>query len=411
MNLLLKLIFFIFYFVFLNLSFYAYSKPFEETYVLSISGDANRLSIPVSEVSRFPNPKIAAKSWIVVDVNSEQVLSSYNPDIKLEPASLTKIMTSYLAFNALNDKRLDIDQTITVSDKAWKTGGSRMFIEPRKKISIHELLQGVIVQSGNDASIALAESVSGDEDSFVALMNQEAKYLGMNNTHFVNSTGLPQKDHITTARDLAILSTRMIKDHSRFLHYYKQKEFTYNNISQTNRNRLLWSDVSVDGLKTGYTDSAGYCLVATALRGDRRMLVVLLGVDSESVRTEESLKLLNWGFQNFDTISVCDKEEEQQIKARVWEGTVDKVRLGSTDKLWLAIPRGRLNDVRFIVERIEPLIAPVQKGQLVGVLQFVIDDKVLKTTSLVSLQNIKRAGLIGRSIDFIKRWVNTKLAL
>ncbi|AFZ82965.1 D-alanyl-D-alanine carboxypeptidase family protein [Candidatus Kinetoplastidibacterium crithidiae] len=408
MNLLLRLAFFIISFFVYSISFSSNIEVNDNTSVISISGDANKLAIPVVQVSRLPVPKIAAKSWIVVDVNSEQVLSSYNPDVRLEPASLTKIMTAYLAFNALHDKRLDLEQSVVPSDKAWKTGGSRMFIEPKTRVSVHELLQGVIVQSGNDASIALAESVSGDEDSFVALMNQEAKYLGMNNSNFMNSTGLPETNHITTARDLSLLSVRMIKDHSSFLHYYKQKEFKYNNILQTNRNRLLWSDSSVDGLKTGYTDSAGYCLVATAIRGDRRMLVVLLGANSESTRTEESLKLLNWGFQNFDTVSISEQTDESQIKAKVWGGTVDKVNLGPIEKVWLTVPRSRLSDVKFIVERIDPLIAPLQKGQLVGNLQFIIDNNILKVVPIVSLQNVNKAGLVGISIDYMKRWIASK---
>ncbi|AFZ83294.1 D-alanyl-D-alanine carboxypeptidase [Candidatus Kinetoplastibacterium blastocrithidii (ex Strigomonas culicis)] len=372
--------------------------------ILSIYKDADKLSIPVSNVSFLPKPKISSRSWIIIDVNSEQVLASSNPDLKVEPASLTKIMTAYLIFGAIEDKRLDIDHNVVVSEKAWRTVGSRMFLEPNKKVSINDLLQGMIVQSGNDASIALAESMSGDEDSFVYLMNREAKKIGMNSSNFTNVTGLPDPCHLTTARDLALLSINFLKKHESFLHYYKQKEFTYNGITQTNRNRLLWSDSSVDGLKTGHTDTAGYCLVSTALRGDRRILAVLLGANNEAIRTEESLRLLNWGFQNFDTIAMFEDKDSRSLEARVWEGVSEKTNLRPRDQLWLSVPRGRAGDVKLVMERIEPLIAPLYKDQIVGVLQFSLDNQILKTINLRIQNSVNRAGLFGRVKDMIRRW-------
>lgn len=372
--------------------------------ILSIYKDADKLSIPVSNVSFLPKPKISSKSWIIVDVNSEQVLASSNPDLKVEPASLTKILTAYLVFDAIEDKRLDTDQSVVVSEKAWRTVGSRMFLEPNKKVSINELLQGMIVQSGNDASIVLAESVSGDEDSFVYLMNNEAKKIGMVNSNFTNVTGLPDPQHLTTASDLALLSISFLKKHESFLHYYKQKEFTYNGITQPNRNRLLWSDPSVDGLKTGHTDTAGYCLVSTAIRGDRRILVVLLGASTEAIRTEESLRLLNWGFQNFDTIAMFEDKNSKSLEARIWEGVSEKINLRPRDPLWLSVPRGRAGDVKLVIERIEPLIAPLYKDQIIGILQFGIDNQILKTVKLRIQNNVNRAGLFGRVKDMIRRW-------
>lgn len=359
--------------------------------------------VPVGDVSTIPAPTIAAKAWIVIDVNSGQTLAASNPDMKVEPASLTKIMTAYVVFNALDEKRLNLDQQVTVSDTAWRTGGSRMFIEPRKPVTVHELTQGMIVQSGNDASVALAEAVGGSESSFAALMNQEAQRLGMKNSHFMNATGLPDPQHMTTARDLALLSMGLIKDHPQFFHYYKQKSFTYNNIPQPNRNRLLWTDPSVDGMKTGHTDSAGYCLVSTAMRGDRRVMVVVLGTDSEATRAEESLKLLNWSFQNFDTVMLFGKDQ-QALEARVWEGTADKVNLGPGEPLWLAVPRGRGAEVKSVAERIDPLVAPLSQGQRVGTLQLTLDGKVLQTAPLMALQDVERAGFFGRMTDTVKRW-------
>ncbi|ADP19562.1 D-alanyl-D-alanine carboxypeptidase DacC 2 [Achromobacter xylosoxidans A8] len=359
--------------------------------------------VPVGDVSAVPAPTIAAKAWIVMDVNSGQTLAASNPDMKVEPASLTKIMTAYVVFNALDEKRLTLEQTVPVSERAWRTGGSRMFIEPRKPVTVDELNQGMIVQSGNDASVALAEAVGGSEASFASLMNQEAERLGMRNTHFMNATGLPDPQHMTSTRDLAILSSHLITDHPDHFHYYKQKSYTYNKITQPNRNRLLWADPSVDGMKTGHTDSAGYCLVSTAVRGDRRILVVVVGTDSEATRAEESLKLLNWSFQNFDTVKLFDKSQPG-IDARVWEGTAESVKLGPPNPVSIAVPRGKAGDLKPVAQRTDPLIAPLAKGQQVGTLQFTLDGKVLRTEPLVVQDAVERAGFFGRMVDTVKRW-------
>lgn len=359
--------------------------------------------VPVSEVSAIPAPVLAAKAWITIDVDSGQVLAASNPDTKIEPASLTKIMTAYVVFNALDEKRLTLDQTLPVSEHAWRTGGSRMFIEPRKPVTVDELLQGVVVQSGNDASVALAEAVGGSETAFAAMMNQEAERLGMKATHFMNATGLPDPQHITSVRDLATIATRLITDHPQYFHYYKQKEFTYNKIRQPNRNRLLWADPSVDGMKTGHTDSAGFCLVATALRGDRRVLTVLVGADSESTRAEESLKIMNWSFQNFDTVKLFDKAQPG-LDARVWEGKAESVKLGPPAPIWIAVPRGKAGDVKPVAQHIDPLVAPLEKGVKVGTLRLTLDGKTLRVEPLVVQEAVERAGFFGRMTDTVKRW-------
>ncbi|OZI41837.1 D-alanyl-D-alanine carboxypeptidase family protein [Bordetella genomosp. 4] len=357
----------------------------------------------LAELSAVPAPTIAARAWITIDVTSGQVLASSNPDMQIEPASLTKIMTAYVVFNALDEKRITLEQQVPISEHAWRTGGSRMFVEPRKPVTVNELIQGVIVQSGNDASVALAEAVGGTEASFATLMNQEAERLGMAHTHFMNATGLPDPQHITTVSDLAKLAVALIKDHPEEFHYYKQKEFTYNKITQPNRNRLLWADPSVDGMKTGHTDAAGYCLVSTALRGDRRVLTVLAGADSEATRAEESLKLLNWGFQNFDSVKLYD-QNQPGLDARVWEGTVETVKLGPpAPPIWVTVPRGKSGEIKPVAQRTDPLVAPLTKGQQVGTLQLTLDGKVLRTEPLVVQDAVERAGFFGRMVDLVKR--------
>ncbi len=359
--------------------------------------------VQVGELSAVAVPAIAARAWITVDVTSGQVIASSNADMKIEPASLTKIMTAYVAFNALDDKRLTLDQQVSVSEAAWKTKGSRMFIEPRKPVTVDELLKGVIIQSGNDASVAIAEAVSGTEGSFVSIMNEQARRMGMNNTNFLNATGLPDPQHVTTVRDLSILARRMIVDHGNYFPYYSTREFTYNKIKQSNRNRLLWADPSVDGMKTGHTDAAGYCLVATAVRGERRVITVLVGSDSSATRAEESLKLLNWTFQNFETIKVFDKDLPV-VEARVWQGQTQVARLGVIEPLWITVPRGKAGDVKPVIKRPDPLFAPLTQGQKVGTLALMLDNKLLRTEPLEVLDAVERAGFFGRTIDMIKLW-------
>ncbi len=360
--------------------------------------------VTVSTLSSIPAPTIAARAWIVIDVVTGQTIASFRPDQQVEPASLTKIMTAYLAFNALEEKRLTLDQQVNVSETAWKTKGSRMFIEPNRPVTVQELLKGIIIQSGNDASVALAEAIAGSEQAFAQLMNEQAKRLGMNDTHYMNSTGLPNAQHTTTVQDLAILAQRMIEDHPKEYGYYQMREFTYNKIKQSNRNRLLWADPSVDGMKTGHTDAAGYCLISSAKRGDRRLITVLVGADSEATRAEESLKLLNWSFQNFDQIKLFDANQAA-IEARVWQGTAEIAKLGVEKTLWVSVPRGMATQIKPVAKRPDPLLAPLAKGEHVGTLSIMLEDKLLKTVQLDVLDGVERAGFFGRMVDSVKLWM------
>ncbi|MBX9810464.1 MAG: D-alanyl-D-alanine carboxypeptidase, partial [Burkholderiales bacterium] len=313
-------------------------------------------------------PPIAAKAYLLLDFNSGQPLASQNPDERVEPASLTKLMTAYLTFSALRQKTIRPDQTVAVSERAWRAEGSRMFIEPRKPVTVDELLRGMIVQSGNDACIALAEAIAGSEDVFAQMMNREAQRLGMKNTHFMNSTGLPHPQHYSTAHDLALLAAAIIRDFPEYYPLYSLKEFRYNNITQANRNRLLWLDATVDGMKTGYTENAGYCLITSAKRGGQRLLSVVLGAASESARATESQKLLNYGFQFYDSVRLYEKNQPV-VTLQVWKGSGNSVRAGFADDLYLSLPRGQADKLNASVESLQPLLAPISAGQKVGVMK------------------------------------------
>ena len=276
-----------------------------------------------------PPPALEAKAWLLLDVNSGQVLANQNADTRFEPASLTKLMTAYLAFSALKQKSLKPDQVVPVSTRAWKAEGSRMFIEPNKPVTVDELLRGMIIQSGNDASIALAEAIGGNEEVFAQMMNREAKRLGLANTNFTNATGLPNTQLYSTAQDLSQLVVALIRDFPEHYPLYSQKEYRYNNITQSNRNRLLWLDSTVDGVKTGYTENAGYCLITSARRGERRLISVVLGTASESARATESQKMLNWGFQFYDSVRMYTRNQPV-TQLRVWKGASDMVKAGFT---------------------------------------------------------------------------------
>ena len=361
-------------------------------------------TVDVSEVSSISKPVIAARAWILVDAVTGQTIAAHNPEQTVEPASLTKIMTVYLTFDALKENRISRDQQVVVSEKAWKTPGSRMFIEPRKEVTVDEIIQGIVVQSGNDASVAIAETLAGTEEAFAQRMTEKARELGMTDTTFKNSNGLPDPEHTTTVRDLAILAQRMISDHPNDYAVYSQREFTYNNIKQANRNRLLWADPSVDGMKTGHTEAAGYCLISTAQRGERRVISVLVGADSEATRAEESLKLLNWAFQNFDTVKLVN-QGEAAIEARVWEGTSEIARLGTDEAIWLTIPRGKTGDVQLLAQRPDPLLAPLTQGQRVGTLTLTVDNQPLRVLPLDVMTAVERAGFFSRAIDQFKLWL------
>ena len=353
------------------------------------------------DLSVVPAPGLTARAWLSMDVNSGQIIAAEGLNERVEPASLTKLMTAYLVFDALEAGRLKLDQTVVISDKAWRTEGSRMFVKVNSQVSVNDLLQGVIVQSGNDASVALAEAVAGSEDAFAALMNEEATKLGLTATHFVNSTGLPDPEHLTSVRDLGVLSAALVARFPQYLHYYSQKEYTYNNIKQPNRNRLLWLDNTVDGLKTGHTQSAGYCLVSTALRDGRRVVSVVVGTANDAARTENSLKLLNWSFQNFETVKLYDASNPA-VTARVWEGELENVGLGTEGALWLTVPRGKSAEIKPVANYTQPLLAPLSKGDKVGTLTLSLDGKVLAEQPLLVLEDVPEAGFFGRMADKVR---------
>jgi D-alanyl-D-alanine carboxypeptidase (penicillin-binding protein 5/6) len=339
------------------------------------------------------------------DLSSGQVLVAEKPDERMEPASLTKLMTAYVVFQALRDKKLTLDQQVNVSERAWRAPGARMFIQPHKPVSVDELIRGMVVQSGNDACIALAEAVAGAEGAFVQLMNHEAARLGMKSTRFVNATGLPDEQHYSTAHDLYRLSSALIRDFpGEYAQYYSQKEFRYNNISQPNRNRLLWLDPSVDGVKTGHTEAAGYCLIASSTRGGRRLVSVLLGASSEAARAQESQKLLNWGFQFFDSVKL--HPANQPVKAiEVWKGTGNEVKTGFKDDIIITVPKGEAEKLKAELLTQQPLLAPVAQGQRVGTLRVTHDGKPLAEYPLVTLEAVGTAGMFGRVWDTLRLWV------
>lgn len=348
-----------------------------------------------------PAPAIAANAHLLVDFNSGQELVSQKPEERVEPASLTKLMTAYLTFTALKQKTLRPEQTVPVSQRAWRAIGSRMFIEPRKPATVDELVRGVIVQSGNDACIALAEAIAGSEEVFAQMMTREAKRLGMKNTNFVNSTGLPDPQHYSTARDLAILASAIVRDFPEYYPLYSTKEYRYNNISQSNRNRLLWTDPTVDGMKTGYTENAGYCLITSAKRGDRRLISVVLGASSEAARAAESQKLLNYGFQFYDTVQIYEKNQAVAT-LQVWKGGSNSVKAGFTNDLHLTLPKGQAEKLKASVESLQPLLAPIRAGQQVGTMKLTLDGKPLREMPVVALESVPLAGIFGRGWDALR---------
>ena len=351
----------------------------------------------------FPAPPIAAASYVLVDMTSGQTLVSHSAAEKRDPASLTKLMTAYLTFGALRQKTIVPSQMVTVSPKAWKAEGSRMFIEPRKSVTVEELLKGMIVQSGNDASIALAELVAGSEEAFVARMNQEAARLGMADSRFANATGLAGPRHYATAQDIATLASALIRDYPEYYPLYREKEFRYNNITQANRNRLLWTDPYVDGVKTGHTESAGWCLVASSLRGDRRLLTVMLGAASDSARAVESQKLLNYGFQAFDTIALY-QSGKPVTKLKVWKGAAPEVDAGFLADRHITLAKGQANKLQLSLVAQERLIAPVTSGQKVGTVKVAFDGKPIAEFPMIALGDVPQASLFGRAWDTIRLW-------
>ncbi len=368
------------------------------------------LLLPGAAAAQVAPPTLAAKSWLLIDVSSGQVLAEHEADTRVEPASLTKLMTAYLAFSALRDKRLAPDQRPPVSMAAYKAIGSRMFIDPASPATVDELLHGMIIQSGNDASIALAEAISGSEEAFAQLMNREAQRMGLRGTQFRNATGLPHPEHYSNARDLAALATRVIEDFPDNYRLYSQKEYTYNKIRQPNRNRLLFIDPSVDGVKTGFTDAAGYCLISSARRQqpggiERRLLSVLLGASSDASRAIESQKLLNFGFQNFDAVRVQARDQAAGTY-RVWKGKEAEVQGGFSRDVMVSVPQGQASRIRGEIVRTEPLVAPIARGQRIGTLRVMLDDRLLTERPLLALKDVDEGGWFGRLWDGMRLMIS-----
>ena len=349
-----------------------------------------------------PPPALAVKAYLLQDFNSGSLIASHKKDERVDPASLTKVMTAYVVFHAIQQGHLKLDQTLPVSEKAWKVEGSKMFIEPNKPVTVDELLHGMIVQSGNDASITLAEGVAGAEEPFASMMNKQAKKLGLKNTNFINATGLPDKDHYTTASDLALLANALIRDFPlEYRRLYSVKEYTYNKITQPNRNRLLWLDANVDGMKTGHTDSAGYCLIASSKRGNTRLVSVILGAVSEAMRASESQKLLNYGFQFYESTLVY-KQAQTINTLRIYKGQDKTVAASLNNDFYLTLPKGDYGRVKANMTSQQPLIAPIKAGQVIGKITFSLDGKVINTQNLVASKSVEVAGFFGRLLDSIK---------
>ncbi len=363
-------------------------------------------------------PEVAANAYLLIDVTANQILASKNIDAPIEPASLTKLMSAYVVFDALKAKKIDLKQTMPVSERAWKMPGSRMFIDPNMQVPVEDLIKGMIVQSGNDAVMALAEGVGGSAERFVQMMNAQAQLLGMKNTAYKNPEGLTQAGHTTTARDLSILAMRLMRDFPEYTHFYAIKKYRYQGTptaNDSNRNLLLFRDPTVDGLKTGHTDAAGYCLIATAKRdftglgmgtavGSRRMLAIVLGTSSENERANEAQKLLNWGYTAFEAVKLFDAGQAV-VSPKIWKGADNNLRLGQPDAIVVALPTGSASRIKTSISRPEPLLAPISKGQQVGVLKVGLDQQNVLDIPLIALDTVQQAGLLGKAWDAIRLWI------
>jgi D-alanyl-D-alanine carboxypeptidase (penicillin-binding protein 5/6) len=366
-------------------------------------------------------PEIAARSYLLLDVTANQILAQKDIDSPVEPASLTKLMTAYLVFDALRNKKISLQQTLSVSEHAWKMPGPRMFIDPKMQVPVEDLLKGMIVQSGNDATMALAEGVGGSVERFVQLMNNQAKVLGMNATGYKNPEGLTETGHVTTARDLSTLATRLMQDFPEYIGYYAIKKYQYPGTpgaNDSNRNLLLFRDPSVDGLKAGHTDAAGFCLIATAKRdvpglasssapkvpGSRRLLSIVLGTASENARANESQKLLNWGYTAFEAVKLFDANQAV-VTPQIWKGQAPTLGIGQVRPIVVAVPAGTRASLKTKVQRTDPLVAPLSKGQVVGVLKVTSGEQLVAEIPLVALQAVEQAGVLGRAWDALRMWI------
>ena len=357
-------------------------------------------------------PEVAAKAYLLIDVTANQILASRDLDMPVEPASLTKLMSAYLVFDALKSKKIDLKQALSVSERAWKMPGSRMFIDPKMKVPVEDLIKGMIVQSGNDATMALAEGVGGTAERFVQMMNEQAKVLGMNSTSYKNPEGLTEAGHTTTARDLGTLAIRLLNDFPEYVGTYAIKKYRYPGTpaaNDNNRNLLLFKDPTVDGLKTGHTNAAGYCLVATAKRdfpnvGPRRLMAIVLGTSSEIARANEAQKLLNWGYTAFEAVKLFDAGQAVATPA-IWKGKDSTVKLGRSNALVVAVPTGSAAQIKTQLARPDPLVAPVTKGQTIGSLKVYRGEQLWVDMPLQALDAVEQAGVLGRAWDALRLWI------
>ncbi len=382
------------------------------------------LSLAVAAQMPQP-PEVAARAYMLLDVTANQILASKDIDSPVEPASLTKLMTAYLVFDALKSKKIDLKQTFAVSERAWKMPGSRMFIDPKMQVPVEDLIRGMIVQSGNDATMALAEGVGGAAEKFVQMMNEQAKALGMKSTGYKNPEGQTEAGHTTTARDLSILATRLFADFPEYVGFYAIKHYRYPGTpaaNDSNRNLLLFRDPTVDGLKAGHTDAAGYCMVATAksdfpnlvtvgaaagtpsASGNRRLLSIVLGAESENARANESQKLLNWGYTAYEAVKLFDANQAVATPA-IWKGTSAAVKLGRNQSIVVAVPAGMAAKLKTQVLRNEPLLAPVAQGQQAATLRVTLAEQQLVDVPLLALDGVAQAGVLGRAWDAIRLWI------
>jgi D-alanyl-D-alanine carboxypeptidase (penicillin-binding protein 5/6) len=353
-----------------------------------------------AEITTPAAPTIAASAYILMSHDGGKVLAENNADIKLAPASLTKIMSVYVVFREISNGHLHLDDLVTISQKAWSTSGSRMFVEVGHQVKVEDLLKGVIIQSGNDASVALAEHIAGDESTFADMMNQHAERLGMKNSHFQDSNGLPIENHYTTARDLAILTQALIKEFPDYYRWFSQKEFTFNNIVQHNRNQLLSRDETVDGVKTGFTDAAGYCLVASALRNDMRLISVVMGANSPNARANENQNLLNYGFRFFEAHKLYQGKTSLS-EAKIWKGDAKKLSLGLAEDLYVTIPRRSYADLKAVITIDKKITAPVKEGTKLGTVTVTLKNETVATNDLIALKSVEPGNIFRRFYDSV----------
>ena len=373
---------------------------------------SNLTGVALAQTPAPEPPEVAARAYLLLDITSNQILASRDMDLPVEPASLTKLMSAYLVFDALRSKKIDLKQTFSVSERAWKMPGSRMFIDPKMKVPVEDLIKGMIVQSGNDATVALAEGVGGSVDRFVQMMNDQAKVLGMNNTSYKNPEGLNEAGQSTTARDLATLSSRLMRDFPEYIGTYAIKKYRYPGspeANDSNRNLLLFKDPTVDGLKTGHTEAAGYCLVATARRefpnvGTRRLMAIVLGANNEITRANEAQKLLNWGYTAFEAVKLFEPGQAVATPA-IWKGKANALKLGRSDALVVAVPKGSAAQIKTQLTRPDPIVAPVTRGQTIGSLKIYRGDQFWVEMPLQALDTVEQAGVLGRAWDALRLWI------